>query len=245
MPSIARFDAVFFDSGGTIWLSPAIGTVRPGTSGQEVRERRFERVAMALTGLGYPVSADRLAQALPPLEESCPRRYGEGFTWIDLMLDLGKELGLPIGREDACICVDAFVGPRYANWLSPRLRETLEELRQAGLPVGIISNTYIPGYCVDRLLRGVELLRYFPVRIYSGDEGVSKPDIRIFELARRRAGLTGGRILYVGDSVEHDIRPARQAGWSAALIRSSAKTSDGAADFEFDHMPELLEFVLG
>jgi FMN phosphatase YigB (HAD superfamily) len=45
--------------------------------------------------------------------------------------------------------------------------------------------------------------------------------------------------------VEADIRPAKAIGWSAALVRSSAAGSDGAADFEFDRMEELTRFVLG
>ena len=41
-----RFDAVFFDSGGTIWHAAAAGSVPPGTSSEEVRARRFRRVAL-------------------------------------------------------------------------------------------------------------------------------------------------------------------------------------------------------
>jgi hypothetical protein len=45
--------------------------------------------------------------------------------------------------------------------------------------------------------------------------------------------------------VRSDIEPARAVGWSAALKRSSAATSNGLADFEFDETPELIPFVLG
>ena len=98
---------------------------------------------------------------------------------------------------------------------------------------------------MDRSLRGVGILKYLKTRIYSGDEGLVKPDLRIFKLAEKRAGLRGKRVLYVGDKVEKDIKPPKALGWSAALRRYTETTSHGLADFEFDRTQELLGFVLG
>jgi HAD superfamily hydrolase (TIGR01549 family) len=240
-----RFDAVFFDSGGTLWLAPETGSVPAGTSGDEVRQGRFVRVAMSLVGLGYVADASRLAEVLPELEETSPGRFGPTYTYIDLMLALGERLGMPLRPEDAPLAADAYVGPRYRSWLPAGIEQTLCKLDAAGLRLGVISNTYIPGFAVDRLLRGAGLLRFLKTRIYSGDEGLSKPDVAIFRLAEERTGLSGRRVLYVGDKVSSDIAPARAVGWSAALYRSSASDSGGLADFEFDHMPDLTGFVLG
>ena len=239
-----RFDAVFFDSGGTIWLSRKPGTVPPGLSLEELRDRRAVRLANALSGLGYPADAGQVQEALPGLEQSCPGRFGAGFTYTDLIFALGEALGLSLRSEDLLLCADAYVGPRYRSSLNPGIEEALRAIAASGRHVGLLSNTYIPGLCVDRLLRSVGLLGYFKTRIYSGDEAVSKPDPGIFRLAERRSGLAGRRVLYVGDDVVNDIQAARAVGWSAALVRSSAAGSGGAADFEFDHMSELVPFAL-
>ena len=238
-----RFDAVFFDSGGTIYDG---GNTRaaPGTSIDAVRARRGERVAAALHSFGYEASAAAVLDLLVKLEDVCPGRVGEGFTYIDLMLALGEEMKRPIPVEEAVVCADAYTGARYRTWLYPGTEETLRALSEAGLFVGMISNTYIPGYSVDRMLRGVGLLKYFKLRIYSGDEAVTKPDPGIFRLAERRSGFSGRRVLYVGDDLKNDIEASRAVGWSAALKRSSAHTSHGKADFEFDETPELLKFAL-
>ena len=87
------------------------------------------------------------------------------------------------------------------------------------------------------------ILNYFRIRVCSGEVGIVKPDVRIFQLAEKRSGMKGSRILYVGDNVENDIKPAKSIGWSAALRLSSEKTSGGLADFEFSHSEELTPFV--
>lgn len=238
------FDAVFFDSGGTIYRPTAPGAGPEGTSEPEVHARRGLRLALALAGLGYKVSLDAVESVLPELERACPGRYGPAYTYLDLVREVAESLHLPLRPEERLPPTDAYVGPRYRWWLFPGTEETLAALTRAGLHVGLISNTYIPGFCADRTLLGVGLLGYFKTRIYSGQEGVCKPDPGIFRLAARRAGVEGKRILYVGDSVEKDIRPAKALGWKAALNCSSVPNSGGLADFEFTEMPRLLKWVL-
>lgn len=238
-----RFDAVFFDSGGTLWIPPAQG-LPPGHSLPELWQRRAARVAACLAGLGRAASESRIAALLPDLEAASPGRFGPSYTYIDLMQALAEALGETWCVEDHLLLADAYVGPRYRSWLGAGTEQTLAALADAGVYVGLISNTYIPGQSVDRLFRGVGLLKYLRTRIYSGDEGISKPEAGIFELAVRRAGLEGRRLLYVGDDLENDVRASRRAGWSAVLIRSARADSGGLADFEITRLPELLDFVL-
>ena len=160
-----------------------------------------------------------------------------------LIQALYHALGLPERPEEVLCVTDAFAGPRYRSWLFPNIHDTLDQIRDAGIYVGLIANTGWPGWLMDRALRGVGLLDYFGIRIYSGDEGIAKPDPEIFYLAARRAGAGGKRLLYMGDKLEYDIEGAKAAGWNAALFRSSAKTSAGKADFELDAWHELPELL--
>jgi len=238
-----RFDAVFFDSGGTLFMTPATMVGLPAPTLDEQRARRFARLAGALAQLGYPADEARLRDLLPDMEATGPRRFGPTYTYADLIGALAERLDLPLTDEQAALCVDAYVGPRHRCWLFPGTEQTLRGLIEAGVHVGMISNTYIPGRTVDRLLRDVGLLDYLATRVYSGDEGLAKPDPRIFHLAERRAGLAGRRLLYVGNKLDNDIKAAAAAGWATALKRSTFATSGGLADFEFDETPELLAFV--
>ena len=77
------------------------------------------------------------------------------------------------------------------------------------------------------------------MRIYSGDEGVEKPNVEIFRKAEQRSGLAGKRLIYMGDRVDADMAGAETAGWDSVLFRSVADTSDGRATFEIDSWSEL------
>lgn len=54
--------------------------------------------------------------------------------------------------------------------------------------------------------------------IISNEIGVRKPDVAIFDAARER--LPAGEHVYVGDTYEEDIVPARDAGFVAVHVRN-------------------------
>jgi FMN phosphatase YigB (HAD superfamily) len=53
----------------------------------------------------------------------------------------------------------------------------------------------------------------------SDDWGASKPDPRFFERLTGSVPYGAGEVLYVGDRLDNDVRPASRAGMSTALIR--------------------------
>lgn len=94
------------------------------------------------------------------------------------------------------------------------VRPSLEALRRDGLWVGIAGNQTVRA---GGLLRGLDL----PTDMIatSDDWGASKPDVAFFEHVIEAAPAEAGEILYVGDRLDNDIRPAVQAGLLTALIR--------------------------
>lgn len=92
---------------------------------------------------------------------------------------------------------------------------TLEALSARGISLGILSN-FSPN-CED-VLRQVGVHRYFSFFVVSGIAGVEKPDPRIFDLTTRAANRPRTQIVYVGDSIFHDIEGARRAGIDAILV---------------------------
>ncbi|MEU4219015.1 HAD family hydrolase [Actinoplanes sp. NPDC026623] len=97
--------------------------------------------------------------------------------------------------------------------LYPDVRPALGALRAAGLWVGIVGNQ--PGRA-GALLRSMDL----PADMIatSDDWGVSKPDAAFFQAVARETPHRPEEILYVGDRLDNDIRPAIAAGFRAALI---------------------------
>lgn len=97
----------------------------------------------------------------------------------------------------------------------PEAAEFLRRLR-ARYCVGIIANQ-VSG-CEGRL-RAMGLLPYIDLIVASAEEGVSKPDPRIFEIALQRAGCEAQKALMVGDRIDNDIRPARALGMKTVWLR--------------------------
>lgn len=241
-----RYDAVFFDSGGTLF---GFGAEEPGADPSpdpthaEVTAGEAARATQALRWLGHDVDPEPVAALVAELRTAA-RSAGPAWTEEDLVEGLMRRLDLPTTREQVVWATGVVSGPRYASWLFPGVAENLQRLADAGLGMGLIANTGVPGWVMDRNFRGVDLLRFFPVRVYSGDEGVEKPDPEIFHLAAARAGVEGQRLAYMGDLVDKDVAGANAAGWASILFRSRSRTSDGRADHEIDAWAELPELLL-
>jgi len=244
-----RFDRVFFDSGGTLYGGgDGGGGGGSDPSPAEVHEGRFARLGALAASFGLEVPPAELGEAVRACEDESPSKWGAAYSFVRLVEDVFERLGLAPAPEVAAVLADAYAGPRYRSWLYPGTPEMVEALHGAGLHLGIIANTGWPGFTMDRAFRGVGLLSFFRTRVYSCDVSIDKPDERIFRLATELSGLPSGhdpsRILYVGNSLVHDIEGAAGVGWRTALRRSTCETSGGLADFEFDESGELTEYVL-
>jgi HAD superfamily hydrolase (TIGR01549 family) len=237
-----KYDGIFFDSGGTLFSFKST-EAGPDPGVGQVSAQGPERAATALRWLGHQVEDGEVAQHLAELA-ALLRTMGPAYTQEDLMRTLFERLGKTPRADEVVYVTGVYSGPRYRSWLFPGVGEVLEELHALGIPMGLIANTDVPGWVMDRNFRGVGLFHYFPVRLYSGDEGIEKPDPRIFELAAERANLSGRRLIYMGDRVDKDVAGASAAGWSSILFRSALENSGGAADFEIDSWSELKAILL-
>lgn len=95
------------------------------------------------------------------------------------------------------------------------VRPTLARLRADGLWLGIAGNQTIRA---GKILR--ELLTDDVDLIGTSDDwGASKPDPKFFERVADVTPFTHDEILYVGDRVDNDVRPAVIAGMRTALVR--------------------------
>lgn len=101
-----------------------------------------------------------------------------------------------------------------ADDLYPDVRNALAELRDAGYQLIIAGNQ--PARAFDALSE-----MNLPVESIHTSRGweVSKPAPEFFAKVAAVAGREPAEILYIGDRLDNDVRPARAAGMRAALIR--------------------------
>jgi len=99
----------------------------------------------------------------------------------------------------------------------PKTAKTLAALKNLGLKLGILSNTFVNGSSLEKHLEQLGILDFFPVRVYSYEFNFRKPDTRIFKAAAERIGEKLDNILFVGDRIDVDIKPAAKTGMQAVL----------------------------
>lgn len=121
----------------------------------------------------------------------------------------------------------------------------LQQLTERGYQLALVSNTFVPGFVLDRHLTELGLIQYFPQRIYSCDVGYRKPDRRIFELALQRVGVEREQAIFVGDLIDADIAGARRAGitpiWKRPNWKPTAVTT--LPELHIDHLHQLLPML--
>ena len=120
------------------------------------------------------------------------------------------------------------------SWRPMRGAADLVAAVKARARVGVISNNLIEE--TREKLAFCELATLVDVVVVSGDEGISKPDPRIFQIALERLGVTAADAVMVGDSWAADIVGASRAGiravWFNPLQRPTPLEPPGVAVVE-------------
>lgn len=96
----------------------------------------------------------------------------------------------------------------------PEVPPALDRLRRR-FRLAVISNS---NGTVRRKLGQVGLLPYFDLVVDSHEEGIEKPDPRIFRLALERLRAAPSRAVHVGDFYHIDVAGARAAGVRPVLL---------------------------
>lgn len=89
------------------------------------------------------------------------------------------------------------------------------------------------------------LLPYFTDIFVSDDIGFEKPDIRFFNECLRRSGLEAENILFIGDSLEADIKGCQSKGIAACWYNPKhiSRPHNQSLEYEIDNLQELRKFL--
>ncbi len=98
---------------------------------------------------------------------------------------------------------------------------TLHALRER-YPIFVITNG--PAYEQRRELQTLGIEALFDIVAIEGEVGVGKPHKPIFEFVRGQLNLPAEQILFVGNSWEHDVQGALNAGWQAVWLNRDGAT---------------------
>lgn len=97
--------------------------------------------------------------------------------------------------------------------LTPVMQKILELCKKRFPKCGLITNGPSEKQRAKIQKLGIEEFFRDELILVSGEVKVDKPDRRIYQLAQQKCGSNPENILYIGDSVSHDILPAMENGW--------------------------------
>lgn len=122
------------------------------------------------------------------------------------------------------------------------VHETLTAFKADGLKLGLLSD-----FPPLKKLEYLGIADYWDAVLCSEETGRLKPDPTPFRALSEALQVPPERILYVGNSVEYDIRGAKNAGFKAALVQNplalfTRKVPE--ADFIFKDYRQLRRYVL-
>ena len=225
-----RYRTVFLDAGG-VMVTP-----------------NFTRLAEALGRRGVAASLDALAAAEPyvkheldhgpTIQTTDDRR--RGYVYFDRILELA---GIPASpATEAAVEELVSFNDREGAWdvVTPGAVEALNRLRHASCQLVVVSNS---NGMVRRILGRVGLESHVDLVLDSQEEGVEKPDPRIFEIALERARADRTATIHCGDIFHIDVVGARAAGLPAVLL-DSAGLYDDADCPRVQSLPEFADRLL-
>ena len=128
--------------------------------------------------------------------------------------------------------------------LFPKAIETLQELKQMGFQLHIITNGFKEVQFIK--LENCGLRAFFDVIVCSEFVGKNKPELAIFKYALNQANAKAERAVMIGDDYHVDIAGALRAGMQAIWFDPSAKNQYNYENTiaELTVLPEMLPKLL-
>ena len=207
-----RFRAILFDAAETLFTTRgSVGEIYAAFARQHGSQADADAIQAAFV---------RHFRGAGPVSVQNEKRW-----WKDIVFRVFTDVGMVEN-------FDEFFDRLYDNFRSaqgwmlfPETVDTLKQLKNLGLKLGVISNFDSRIYSV---LDALGIRGFFDAITISSEVGCGKPDPGIFDAAVGALGVPASAVLLVGDSPHDDVEPAIRAGLSAVLIdrnnRYPAKT---------------------
>ena len=138
--------------------------------------------------------------------------------------------------------------PKWSHEDEVLYNDTAETLMKLSCryKIGVIANQSLG---TAERLKKFGILKYIELVVASAEEGVAKPDRRIFEIALSRAGCEPKQIVMIGDRIDNDILPAKKLGMYTMWVKQgfgkywNITSDEEKADYEVNNLAEICNIL--
>lgn len=220
----SRFKAITFDCYGTLidWESGLLAAIRP---------------ILRVHGVNLPdAEILKLYGELEPKLQNPYRRYRDVLA--NVVRGFGNRLEFSVSDAEAESLPESL-----KNWLPfPDTNPALKSLKSK-YKLAIISNTDDALFAATSKHFSVE----FDEIVTAEQAKAYKPSLVPFQLALRRLGLRHEQVLHAGQSVHHDVLPAKSLGLATVLVVrrgfGATRRAEGKPDLTVPDLQTLVELA--
>ena len=232
---ILMVEVVLFDLGDTLFRLLPMSDVT-------------DEFARCLAAEDVPDAEDEAARIINTFREALMGGYGRG----DLLEPAIADVVLPFIGTDAksralAERLDALLGQAdVERWEQADERDLVfDEIRTRGLRVGYVSNTLTAPMLMNSRLADFDLIGHAEVAVFSVEQGVRKPNPKIYQAALGALNADPSQTLFIGDRVREDVRGPQSVGMRAILTHEFRQ--EDPADAEplavLSHLRDLLPLL--
>jgi 2-haloacid dehalogenase len=225
----ARFQVLTFDCYGTLidWETGILSTLRP-----------------LVAAHGKTVSDFELLNLYSELESGAER--GEFRTYREVLKSVvrgfGERLGFSPTESEVRSLPDSL-----ASW--PPFPDTVAALRELKRRYRLAITSNVDDDLFAPTARRLDVA--FDEVITAQQAGAYKPSLKVFQLAQRRLGVDAAQWLHVGQSIYHDVIPAKSLGIATVWVNrpsprpgaGAAKAASGQPDLEVPDLKTLAQLT--
>lgn len=217
LPNLHRYKAILFDMNETFMfggdrLGPCEdfhATYRAVGGATLSAEAVAHRIGASVAGFLADYANPALIDDFPSLRETIRRYGGESEHEIQL-------LELVIARHEVGV---------VPQWATQAILTLARSHR-----LGVVSNVWAPSHHWKPELCRSQVASVLECQVFSSDRRSIKPSHQLFLQALRTLGLPPQKVLFVGDSLERDIAPAKALGMATCWV-TTCDGCAGVADF--------------
>ncbi|MGE5295169.1 MAG: HAD family hydrolase [Solirubrobacterales bacterium] len=210
-----RIKAVLFDLGDTVLNFGQVSTTRAFLAGARLSHAFLKEQRQPVAWFPWYFLRNLIRLRIRYLQSNLTHKDFDSF---EVLRAVGVRQGVVLSQAQWERFAWLWYEPLSREAIvEPDLRQTLDTLRNMGVKLGIVSNTFVSRASLEKHLRQLGLLEFFPVQLYSYEYHVRKPSAELLRIAAAKIGESVGNILFVGDRIDNDILPALASGMHAVL----------------------------